>query len=338
MGDRTGIEWCDATWNPIRGCTRVSEGCRHCYAETVAARFSGPGQPYEGLARYVSRPQRGYPGAELAPDKREARWTGKVAWVERVLDQPLRWRRPRRVFVNSMSDLFHESIPDEWVDRVFAVMALATHHTFIVLTKRPQRMRDYVSDPATLGKVAGAMTARGFGHIAAALRPHWPFRHLWLGVSAEDQATADERIPLLLDTRAAVRVLSAEPLLGPIDLIRLPRAGNMHDWLTGERETALTKDSTPRLGWVIAGGESGPGARPMHPDWPRQLRDQCQVAGVPFFFKQWGEWKPGPGGILDKRIDRPDFKVIDPETSVARVGKRAAGSLLDGTEHKAFPA
>lgn len=340
-----GISWTDETWNPLRGCTRVSEGCRNCYAEGVAARFSKPGQPYAGLAAFV--------GA-----KREPRWTGKVALAEHLLDQPLRWRKPRRIFVNSMSDLFHESVPDEWIDRIFAVMALCPEHTFQVLTKRPERMQNYVTHlyetDEGIERLSDAAVAVSGSPCAAYVEDVTPPIHnIWLGVSVEDQATADERIPLLLDTPAAKRFISAEPLLGPVDL-------TPHLWGKAKPCDECPQDgdcgcgfyprgavpNEPALDWIIVGGESGPNARPMHPDWVRSLRDQCAAAGVSFFFKQWGEWAPhtanleGPdgsirttpkGGVNWSSVTGGPFGVF-------RVGKKAAGALLDGREHREFPA
>lgn len=268
MADRSKIEWTEATWNPLRGCTRVSAGCQHCYAERVADRFSGPGQPYEGLVKRVGG---------------EPRWTGRVDFVESALDQPLRWKKPRMIFVNSMSDLFHESVPDAWIDRIFAVMALCPQHVFQILTKRPDRMRAY----------------------CAALPPHWatlsidgqwPLPNVWLGVSVEDQATADERIPVLLDTPAAVRFVSAEPLLAPVRLARLGPAwpgGRITNALRGTRwpeldEVGAITSRTARLDWIIVGGESGPGARRFNAEWAESIVDQCRAAGVPCFVKQLG--------------------------------------------------
>lgn len=234
-----GISWTDQTWNPIRGCSRVSEGCRHCYAEHQAARFSGPGQPYEGLVTVAN----GHP-----------QWTGTIAFVEKHLLDPLKWKQPRRIFVNSMSDLFHENVTDEMRHRIFGVMQECPHHTFQILTKRPAGMLAF----------AEAQMAGGFC---------WPLPNAWLGVSVENQKAADERIPLLLQTPAAVRFVSCEPLLGPVGLANhFPHAHGMRD---------------DRF-WVICGGESGPGARPMDPDWARSLRDQCQASGVSFFMKQMG--------------------------------------------------
>jgi len=317
VSDKSAIEWTDATWNPIRGCSRVSEGCRNCYAERVAARFSGPGLPYEGLA--VMR-------------NGEPRWSGEVRVIEKHLLDPIRWKTPRRIFVNSMSDLFHEHLFDDDIARVFAVMALAPQHTFQILTKRPERMRDLLSHEGMDRRVAGAADRFAYrgSHKNWSVRggvwiPAWPLPNVWLGVSAEHQAAADERIPLLLQTPAAVRFVSAEPLLGPIDF-----AGWM--WM----KTFLAADGSGRiptneLDWVICGGESGPGARPMHPEWPLSIRDQCQAAGVAYFFKQWGEYAP-PG------ITRVGgLGPVEELREMHRVGKKAAGRLLDGRTWDEFP-
>jgi protein gp37 len=255
VADGTGIAWTDATWNPLRGCSRVSEGCRFCYAEGVAARFSGPGLPYEGLAR--STPQ-------------GPRWTGKIRLVPEVLDQPLRWRRPRRIFVNSMSDLFHEDVPFAFIDRVFAVMALSYWHTFQVLTKRPARMRELLTRWAE-----SRLTLRdGYGTVLP---------NVCLGVSVEDQRAADERIPELLGTPAAVRFLSCEPLLERVSLFAFLKGQHRDESLA-----ALRSPPMPGLDLVIAGGESGPGARPCDVSWIRSLVAQCREAHVPAFVKQLG--------------------------------------------------
>jgi protein gp37 len=230
MGDRSAIEWTDATWNPVTGCSHVSEGCRHCYAEALSLRRGWSAKPW--TARNAAE------NVVLHPDR---------------LPQPLRWRQPRRVFVNSMSDLFHERIPAPFLDQVFAVMAQAARHTFQVLTKRPERMSEY-------------LTNRDYGQQ--------PLPNVWLGVSVEDQAAVAERIPLLLQTPAAVRFISAEPLLGPLTLD-----------LNG-------------IDWVIVGGESGIGFRRMRPEWATDIRDQCTAADVAFLFKQWGGVTPKAGGRL----------------------------------------
>lgn len=334
MSDHTHIEGADATWNPITGCSVVSAGCRHCYAMRLASTRLRDHQSRAGLTHETS----------AGPV-----WTGEVRLNEAWLDQPLRWKKPRRIFVCAHGDLFHESVPDEWIDRVFAVMALAPQHTFQVLTKRPARMLSYVT---------GHWHSRLFSHIRSLGQPppghgvllstvNGSLTNVWLGVSVENQGTADERIPLLLDTPAAVRWISAEPLLAPVDLLNCdpdPRlAGHtatatyLGDWW----EPGDGLSSAPRHGldWVIAGGESGPGARPSHPDWFRSLRDQCQVANVPFLFKQWGSWTPEDCICQIQR--RPHFMVSSPTPGkrgvMFRCGKRAAGRLLDGREWNQYP-
>lgn len=329
MGDTT-IEWTDKTWNPLRGCRRVSEGCRHCYAERMALRFSGPGQPYEGLVRKVGN---------------EARWTGEVRLVPELLLEPLRWRKPRRVFVNSMSDLFHEDVPFEFIARVFAVMGTAREHIFQVLTKRPARMLQFM-DTLRNGYILDVPREAGDELWASYILP---LPNVWLGVSVEDQAAADERIPLLLRTPAAVRWISAEPLFGPVDLSHYL----VDDWTRiGDDVHYHVGDS---LHWVVVGGESGPGARPMHPDWARSLRDQCQAAGVAYFFKQWGEWTPNLFDVFDDYVVAKALSGSYPTTTLwnneqivegqrvgtslesYRVGKKAAGRLLDGREWNEYP-
>ncbi len=295
MGDRTAIEWTDATWNPIRGCSRVSEGCRNCYAERTAARFSGPGMPYAGLAEMVDR---------------KPRWTGKLRPVHELLTKPLGWRKPRRVFVNSMSDLFHEAFDEdeelaEFREQIFCVMAAASRHTFQVLTKRPERARAYLlevqDDDRDMHRwERWARDLLGTDYKVP-LGWDWPLANVWLGVSIENQRTADERVPPLLETPAAVRWVSYEPALGPVMLHAIGESelGTTYDALRGIGNWAREERARGRsLDWVVAGGESGPGARPAHPGWFRHLRDRCRDAGVPFFFKQWGAY--GPGSIREE--------------------------------------
>lgn len=346
MSDGTHIEWTDATWNPITGCSVVSPGCANCYAMKLAGTRLKDIPSRQGLTR----------ASKAGPV-----WTGEVRLNEGWLDQPLRWRRPRRIFVCAHGDLFHESVPDEWIDRVFAVMALAPQHQFQVLTKRSARMLHYMADWAVadgfdrLHRWARANLANARADarpLTVGTAPRLPLPNVWLGVSVEDQARADERIPDLLATPAAVRWISAEPLLGPINL------QVSHDWCdlcggtgmlarwpkgrchvcNGKGRVAIMgppkRDSYPRLDWVVVGGESGPGARPMHPDWARSLRDQCADAGVPFLFKQWGEYEADQIGPEDARsISCPPGHV-----NFRNVGKKAAGRLLDGVLHDGFPA
>jgi protein gp37 len=316
MADKSKIEWTDATWNPVNGCTVLSPGCTNCYAMKQAHRFP----PRQGLTRKTN-------GGMV--------WTGEVRFNEAVLDQPLRWRRARMIFVCAHGDLFHESVPDEWIDRVFAVMAHRPQHTFQVLTKRSARMREY------LEKLAGAGEAdllrRGFS-IPLCGRAIFPLTQVWLGVSVEDQARADERIPDLLATPAAVRWLSCEPLLGPVDLTRIePPHCTWLDALEGREHIGpAVVEADAKLDWIVAGGESGPGSRPMHPDWARSLRDQCAAAGVPFFFKQWGEWEGGGPGNF-QRSDCRGLTNWDGEHFSVLIGKKRAGRLLDGVTHETFP-
>ena len=271
MGDRTKIAWTDSSWNPLRGCSKVSAGCKNCYAETMAARFAGPGGPYEGTI--------------------EGRhWNGQIRLVPEHLDDPLRWTRPRKVFVNSMSDLFHDGVSFEYIAAVFGVMAVASAtrgHVFQILTKRPASMREVVTtlrgDPQAmvnaLRSLSGMVAEHHITFLSAlvsgdpgALFP----AHIY--VSAEDQATVDERIPLLLDTQAAVRGVSLEPLLGPIDFRRVP----------GLNKAGSAGHDIVRNFHVIVGGESGPGARPCDVAWIRSIVEQCHIAGVPCFVKQLG--------------------------------------------------
>tara|TARA_Y100000310_G_C20642762_1_gene794886 strand:+ start:219 stop:1424 length:1206 start_codon:yes stop_codon:yes gene_type:complete len=335
MGDKTKIEWTDATWNPIRGCSRVSEGCRNCYAETVANRFSGEGQPYEGLIA------------------RGGQWNGKITVVDHVMDQPLRWRRPRRVFVNSMSDLFHENVHDQVIDRVFAVMALAPNHTFQVLTKRPERMLDYffrVSPQRIANAAPSRVSLERCASLLEEICSRWPLPNVWLGVSVEDQTTADERIPILLQTPAAVRWISAEPLLGPIDLEHIQWPGkhkvdvlrrgawDLPGWVQG----FTNHSDLEGLDWVVVGGESGSDARPMNPDWVRTARDQCEAAGTPFLFKQWGEWAPAEFPAWPENADymteAGTGHYFDDRQWMERIGKKKAGRLLDGRTWDQYPA
>lgn len=352
MSTATGIEWTDMTWNPVVGCSRVSAGCDHCYAIRQVHRMgSNPNAKVKAA------------NAELTRYKeRGLDWSGQVRVLPDRLELPLKLRKPQRIFVNSLSDLFHEQVPDEFIDQVFAVMALCPQHTFQVLTKRPERMLRYclsrtdMVGPAfnllvSLGHLSLSDSAVGVGFSAT----QWPLPNCWFGISVEDQDTADERIPLLLQTPAEVRFLSCEPLLSALALKREwfyrnnERQCRNRD-LALHHKIHLCPECGPRTGcgldWVIVGGESGPGARPMPPDWVRSIRDQCQAAGVPFFFKQWGEWQKTdaiPGGDLEGDMRRglvelvelnrePDGHFRRGDVLMRRVGKKAAGRLLDGRE------
>ncbi len=295
---KTKIEWAEATWNPTVGCRRIGEGCAHCYAERWALRLSAMGRlEYAGL---------------LTED---GRWNGTVRTLPGRLNEPLSWKTPRRVFVDSMSDLFHSSVPDDFILDVMRVIKRCDQHTFIILTKRIKRAQVLFSRLWQEDRILwldGPMGYNGFS-----------LPNLWLLVSVSNQAEADRDIPILLRTHAPVLGLSLEPLLGPVDLgdyLWSVSAGH------GARLNALR--------WVVVGGETGPGARPMHPGWIRSIRDQCQAAGVPFFFKSWGEWtNEFPQGRSLANIRQ----TFENGMGFYRVGKTAAGRLLDGREYSQYP-
>lgn len=269
MSEKSGIAWTEATWNPLVGCSRVSEGCRHCYAETLTYRLGerfGMAK-YTGLTRLVGG---------------EPQWTGALRLSEPDLSLPLRWKKPRRVFVNSMSDLFHEKVPIDWLARIFNVMAdmCADAHTFLVLTKRAARMRTVLSEalPEYAGEHYSGETPLGVCLDVGASA--WPLPNVWLGVSVEDQATADERIPMLLSTPAVVRWVSYEPALGPVDFRRY--------LLPMRYAEVIERMHGTYLDWIVVGGESGPRARLFDLAWARRALTQCRAAGVPCFVKQLG--------------------------------------------------
>lgn len=266
------IQWTDVTWNPVTGCTKVSAGCKNCYAERDWGRVYGAGAPESMRAKYGVRK------------------FGDVMCHHDRLDQPLRWQKPRRVFVNSMSDLFHEDVPESYIDKVFGIMAMSRRHTFQVLTKRPERMRDYLLTPdrqMIINNAGNSITEPPDNDYA--LGAGWPIENVWLGVSCEDQKAADERVPVLLDTPAALRFVSAEPLIGAIDLEAFLSCYDEHGEPSGPR---CNEDGSDELSWVIVGGESGPGARPCDVEWIRSIVGQCRDAGVACFVKQLGA-EPG---------------------------------------------
>jgi protein gp37 len=301
MGKTTGIEWTDSTWNPIRGCSRVSEGCRNCYAESVAARFSGPGRAYEGLAAFRVI------GKGTPNERREPHWTGEVRLIEKHLEDPIRWKEPQKIFVNSMSDLFHPGVNAEWLAEIFGIMARAPQHTYQILTKRPERMLDVL----TRGVNRDIVELFSKKYTRTWLPSNW-----WFGVSIEDQDSANHRLPILAECPAAVRFVSYEPAIGPVDFV-----------------AAMGADPilVSAFDWIICGGESGPNARPMHPDWARIARNQCSAAGVPFFFKQWGEFLP-----RDQQ-SRTLEAAPNAQHEFHRIGKKGSGAVLDGVEWKEFP-
>jgi len=383
MGDKSAIEWTDATWNPVTGCSKVSPGCAHCYAATLAPRLARMGQS-------------GYTELPWTPENAAA----NVMLHEDRLAMPLRWTRPRRIFVNSMSDLFHEIVPDEFIARVFATMALAPQHTFQVLTKRPERMREWVTKVAysehgwlthngdnprgwrstIFGETNGTgvviedgrtlqptgETRDGKPVVKMTGEPRWPLPNVWLGTSVENQTWADRRIPELLATPAAVRFLSCEPLLGEVDLTAVNGENVLDPECWGDcacvddpgcRRVGGDGRLERRIHWVIVGGESGPGARPMHSDWVRLIRDACDDAGTAFVFKQWGQFARGSSATRDQVGDLvmavdgrtatwSDAQRVfgrDPQAALSleaihSVGaKRVAGRELDGLTHDGYP-
>lgn len=294
---KTSIEWTDASWNPIVGCTEVSPGCANCYAARLSASRLAHNPAYKGLATIQPN--------EAAHVQRHVRWTGEVRFLLERLEEPLHWRKPRRIFVCDMGDLFHEDVEHHNLVAIFNVMHRCQQHTFQILTKRADRMRAWFERYRNVN-----------------------YRNVWLGVSVENQHFADERIPLLLRTPAALRFLSCEPLLGSLNLTDSQGKNFLKEW---KLPSGIT---IPRgIDWIIAGGESGTHARPMHPDWPRSLRDQCQAAGVPFFFKQWGEFAPTRGTDSGRLFPGVNLN----GQLMLRYGKKLAGRLLDGREWNEFP-
>lgn len=346
MAGKTKIEWTEYSWNPIRGCSRITDGCRNCYAEDQAARIirmdRGRGVP-EGQGSYDGLLAKG------------GQWNGQIKVVPELLDQPLRWTKPRFIFVNSMSDLFHENVAEETIQRIFAVMAAAPQHTFQVLTKRADRMCQVLRTKDARWVAEGQMLLTQEGVLKPdTYQVKWPLPNVWLGVSVENQAAANERVPKLLETPAAVRWLSMEPLLGPVDLEKIQEpSGDVFSALYGWHATG-SFERVNGIDWVVVGGESGPRARPMHRQWVRDLRDQCASTGVPFLFKQWGEWTPGENverqtGVVETAcLINGDWQFgtvdlsgdgghADDEPDLYRIGKHAAGRRLDGEQHDGYP-
>jgi len=316
---KTSIEWTDASWNPIVGCTEISPGCANCYAARLAATRLRETPQYKNLATMT------LDKGEFELKERKPRWNGGVRLLLERLEEPLHWRKPRRIFVCDMGDLFHESVDVEAIGMVVQTIAKCPQHTFQILTKRAARMKEIFS---------------GYTEYTTFFKGK-PLPNVWLGVSVENQHFADERIPLLLSMPAAVRWISAEPLLGPVD---------MRVWLNPP-PYPIGPGHWPGIDWVVCGGESGANARPMHPDWARSLRDQCKAAGVPFFFKQWGEWarwEPSLGTdhvqhmAVDGRTGSSPgwvdgYKNITITEPIVKAGKKKAGRLLDGREWNQFP-
>jgi protein gp37 len=345
MSGDTKIEWATKVWNFLRGCSKVSEGCRNCYAIKQANRFAGERMPYEGLVKKTNG---------------VLNWTGEVQRAPQVLKDPLSWKKHERIFMNSMSDMFHESVEDWVIDEAFGIV-LACYvlenrqsHTFMSLTKRPERQRKYFSaDPKELIKrwsesMDGVVILDDpdvlFSEYVASFdtKNLFPLPNYWAGVSVEDQETADKRVPEILQVPASIIFLSMEPLLGPVDLSKWLLT---HGWAPSYYDPdnihghPNSEPTNEHIQWIVAGGESGSNARPMHPDWVRSIRDQCQAAGVAFHFKQYGEWAPG-SNFSDHIPSGKSFDFgegLDDNHSVWRVGKKKAGRLLDGRTWDEFP-
>lgn len=353
MATNTKIEWADASINPLVGCSKISPACDNCYAERMAAR----------MVHNPAVAQR-YAGTVDAHGK----WTGQINVLpNELLEKARRMRRPRRIFVGSMSDMFHPHVPDGHIARIFTQMAMVGHHTYMLLTKRPDRMRELLSRHDMQDAVRCTLQR---WRDEADLPPQdfwWPLPNVWLGTTVEDQAHM-HRVVDLMGTPAALHYLSYEPALGAIDPTRIPVGmvddGDVLNALTGTEYLGDAAYTVPRLDWIIAGGETGPGARAAHPDWFRSLRDQCKAHDVPYFFKSWGEWLPaperqfnsfqyphqgylspdlpydelpGPSGANGEGVWGPEKLIAAGCAHVVRVGKARSGRLLDGVEHNAIP-
>lgn len=329
----TKIEWAEKSWNPIAGCTKCSPGCLNCYAERMAKRLY-----WMGMARPSTLPE--YMNFEKG-------WlNGHIDFLEHRLKQPLHWRKPSRIFVCSMSDLFHEKVPFEFIDKVHAAMIMAIrrgrYHTYLILTKRIKRMLKYYS--SNRRPQLFDILEKDYDEFIGFFGINWPFPVLHLSVSISNQPEADEKIPILLQIHAAVRGLIIEPMLGSINIDKWIWGNKCPDPQCGDS----TWDHYCQLGeqllhWVVVGGESGPGARPMHPDWVRNIRDQCIAAGVPFYFKQWGEWLPVSQMTKEqKEVNKLSWwpnRVTDIRGErFLRFTKKKAGCILDGKEWKQLPA
>lgn len=294
MADNSKIEWCDATWNPVTGCSPISEGCEHCYACAMAKRFPS-------LHGFIGGGV--YPDGEMS-EIRPASFRAPRLHADR-LDKPMHWRKPRRIFVCSMGDLFHAAVPDEWIASVFGVMARCQQHTFMLLTKRPERMRDIINGKDST-RFAGIFRELHPDHG----NPVCIFgRNVWVGVTAENQQRADERIPPLLEIPAAVHFVSVEPMLGPmvLPLRRCLSCGGVGPDGSECPKCGRKTLAENAIQWVICGGETGPGAREMKAGWVIQLARECDAVGVPFFFKAWGHFHNSSVGYT--RSERREIPV-----------------------------
>lgn len=348
MGDKSRINWTDATWNLASGCTRVSEGCRRCYIQTSPPlrihrrRFTITCPDCGGVGATAGHAGTcpGCGGERMVESDRIGASTGVQLHPER-LDQPLRWARPRKVFVGSLTDMFHDDVPDDLLAAMFAVMAVTGRHTYQLLTKRPARMRALLTSEAFEDQVDlvlrdWMMTGRITEH-ACAHAPRLPLPNVWLGVTVENQAEADRRIPILEATPAAVRWLSCEPLLGPVNLTPCNCRGTYtlgcarHDFgsLTDTQMNARAVH-IPNIDWVVIGGESGANARPMHPKWASALASQAADHDIPVWFKQWGQWAPAPATVEPLPGETPAEHEARNARTCATHTLTSDGTLTDG--------
>ena len=299
---KSTIEWTNDTWNPLLGCSKVSAGCSRCYAVGHVQRMAGNPNAtiHAANAGLTARHRNG-----------QLDWTGTIRLLPERLDQPLHWAKPRRVFANSLSDLFHPDVPDDFIAHVWAVMALTPQHTYQILTKRPERIEPILSTPRFYSQVLIAAQGlrtrfprKGLGDIPISNPATHLLENVWIGTSCEDQAAADARVPHLLATPAAVRFLSCEPLLGPIDLEPWLWTVAYHD--DGQGDVAPEQEPSGAISWCIVGGESGPGARPLQADWLNGLVERCIEADVPLFVKQTGSAWAREHGYTDRKGGSPE--------------------------------
>jgi protein gp37 len=291
----TKIEWTDETWNPIIGCRKISPGCQNCYAEKMAFRL-GHGQlsKNEGLSLKYSR----------IIDCNSKTWNGRSEIIEESMIRPMKWKKPKKIFVCSMGDLFHESVSFKWIDEVIKVIKQCPQHTFQILTKRPDRMLEYF---------------KNYYQLIPRM-----IRNIWLGVTAENQEQANFRIPILLEIPSIMHFISIEPMVASVNMNEIG-FHKFKAWLSGSYQYSIK--------WVICGGETGQNARPLHPDWVINLKNNCVENNIPFFFKSWGEYWPCVSGRIyrEKTIDFIDG------VSMAKVGKKLSGCMIEGKEYKQFP-
>lgn len=353
---KTDIEWTDRSWNPTVGCSKVSQGCKNCYAMGMSARIANSAFARKKKGKELTDVEKAYMAIvkwekveESGSDsdiKALPKWNNEIAVIDSRLEEPLQIQKPQRFFVNSMTDLFHPKIEFSLIDKIFAVMALAEQHQFQILTKRPEIMKEYLNDGHRPSYIREQMIEISGEYIDWI---NWPIKNVWLGTSVENQKAAKERIPELLSCPAHVRFLSCEPLLGPLDIEwffsdeALFKTQGHYKWIRGG----------PGIHQCIVGGESGHNARPMLYEWVKSIQEQCEDWNVPFFFKQWGKYRPAnqPAPLNEIKPDAKgeslteygrdsdfEIKVVNgKQYPFAADGKKANGALLDGEHYREFP-